>query len=279
MGPYRVEDVGILVPIDIQLCIQADCATCVAEKPFDSITVHWDCFRTYMESTNGILEGADQLRCLCVPGAWRQPWRRCPSIELRPRREVTERGFKVVTEKLGFVWLTDLPEEVQEIVRGHCEESLVWRYASLMEFVDRAIALGEVPDEPPVLYPLSNIKSWDRGKKPSLVTSTEEVDNPSACVRITIDCRGITGIERLAKAPQPSMRMISDTFAYILAKTADMEDIMVEFKVLLFRLLFLEGFLFSNCRSILARTMSLAPIPTNADDPTLGSSMSLHRNR
>jgi hypothetical protein len=105
--------------------------------------------------------------------------------------------------------LADLPLEISEMIRSHCEKHIIWRFGSVAELVD---TLDGADTLAPVSLPLRRISAWERGSSPIMSRDAlEPIMRPF--IRLTIDYRGLQRIERLAELPT-SDSAPSETSAY-----------------------------------------------------------------
>ena len=212
----------------IGLCRDENCEICRGDNQRETASIHLDCFRLFIRSRD---LGKGVLNHLGVMASWREPWTTVPSLKLRPRRSVTSRGVQFAIDKLGFEALGMLPVELHHRIRTFCEDSPLWRYASVLEFVDQVsttLKPFQQNQQTELAVPIRNVGSWSRGK--DLLRQAHKVDAKHV-LRISIDYRGIAQIEWLEEVPRASYGLQSEYFAYILGTASEFDGVTVDFEV------------------------------------------------
>jgi len=135
----------------------------------------------------------------------------------------------VVAEKYGLPGLTKLPQEILQIIRNYSASAHFWRYVSGL---DLAARLAETPDPDPeeerLEVPLREVVRWERG------TSKPEVSKgPLPVIRLTIDSRGIRGVESLTEEQARYRHERYDDRLFVVQGTSDaqLEGITALFQV------------------------------------------------
>ncbi|RSL54589.1 hypothetical protein CEP54_009813 [Fusarium duplospermum] len=215
----------------LRLCRQPFCDAC--NKAPDVATLHTECFNVFMQKCTA----TDKLERLACFTTWREPWHAAPSLGLRPRLNI-KKAMNLAADLCGMQRLCSLPLEIAEMIQHLSESAVFWRYASVMELVERASAIG---DEKHSLtsYDISKIDLWERGAFPILTRDTA-LSEPNAVIRIKIDSSGISSIERLPETPSPSNSR-SDSVAYIVETEHSLRNMTVNFKFGLCRLVPVPG--------------------------------------
>jgi hypothetical protein len=143
--------------------------------------------------------------------------------------------------------LCSVPLEIAEMIQRLSESAVFWRYASVMELVDRASTTWNTEKQALTSYDIAEIDSWERGFSP-ILTRGSHSSSLNTVIRIKIDSCGISSIERLVEAPSPSNSR-SDSFAYIVETEHSLRNTTVSFKVCL-TLYVSQLLVFSNMASL-----------------------------
>ncbi|RSL60299.1 hypothetical protein BHE90_000960 [Fusarium euwallaceae] len=207
----------------LRLCRQPFCDAC-NEAP-DVATLHTECFNVFMQKCTA----SDNLEKLACFTTWREPWHAAPSLGLHPQLEI-KKAMHLAADLCGTQRLRSLPLEIAEMIQHLSESAVFWRYASVMELVERASMVSN-EKQAVISHDISKIDSWERGHSP-VTTRDSRSSTPNAIVRIKIDSCGISGIERLREAPSPSNSR-SDSFAYVVETEHSLRNTTVNFKVCL----------------------------------------------
>ncbi|KAM6520197.1 hypothetical protein FALCPG4_013750 [Fusarium falciforme] len=216
----------------LRLCRQPFCDAC-NEAP-DVATLHTECFNVFMQKCTA----TDKLERLACFATWREPWHASPSLGLRPRLDI-KRAVHLAADLCDMQRLRSLPLEIAEMIQRLSESAVFWRYASVMEFVDRASTTWNTEKQALSSYDIAQIDSWERGLS-LILTRSSRSSTPNAVIRIKIDSCGISSIERLLEAPSPSNSR-SDSLAYIVEAEHSLRNTTVNFKFGLCRLVPLPG--------------------------------------
>lgn len=134
----------------------------------------------------------------------------------------------LVAEVCTLPRFSSLPLEIVEMIEKYSESALIWRYASVIELVER---VSMTDDDYGTLnaIPVSCITSWTRGSPPLLARPSCSNDETSI-IRITMDSHGVSNIGRLPGSP-PSSLLGSDYLAYIVEPVVSLKGMTVDFKV------------------------------------------------
>lgn len=224
----------------LRLCRQPFCDAC-NEAP-DVATLHTECFNVFMQKCTA----ADKLERLASFVTWREPWHTGPSLGLRPRLDI-KRAMHLAADLCDMQRLCSVPLEIAEMIQRLSESAVFWRYASVMELVDRASTTWNTEKQALTSYDIAEIDSWERGFSP-ILTRGSHSSSLNTVIRIKIDSCGISSIERLVEAPSPSNSR-SDSFAYIVETEHSLRNTTVSFKVCL-TLYVSQLLVFSNMASL-----------------------------
>ncbi|KAL1893289.1 hypothetical protein Sste5346_006465 [Sporothrix stenoceras] len=249
--PKEGEDEDDSIPM---MCRNPECTKGTAT--LEACTVHVNChamFRKHCVGVRGNAGSKESLDRLWIAAAWRRPWRQAAWLWLDTPDEAdnrmsldrvvttiidTEKGAKDADDNdrtdrqesiTGiFHRLLKLPAELVEMIREDSAESLIWRYAAVL---DRCQPLaGE--DNQLTSMPLTDIAAWERGSPAQVSDNT--ADNP--ILRLMIDARGLRSIERLAALPPATHDRHSYKEAYVIVHQDEVKGVMIHFKYGLARL-------------------------------------------
>ena len=229
-GIYRYPDFnqfedGTLEP-KTELCQEFACSTCTFDDNRDTATIHDNCFALYWYLSH--LDDESKLWSLGISTIWRRPWQEASSLGLKPRRNITEIGIYHAVKKLGLSILENMPLEAHHRIRDFCEESLLWRYSSVIEFTKLTALVSEQAAER-TNHQLECIESWTRGTGPIFAQST---CRQSGCMRLTVDYRGLFSIERFEYTLRPSPEKTSaDRYRYIVLPESALRQFNIHFQV------------------------------------------------
>ncbi|KAK1245515.1 hypothetical protein MKX08_005144 [Trichoderma sp. CBMAI-0020] len=156
------------------------------------------------------------------------PWREAAPLILDP---VLYAPPEIISGAAGFD-KTLLPE-VADLIGSHlqlhhpllrfCKVKQLAQYLSLTDFDDA------------VIHPLCEVLSWSRGTRPVLVEQGQAV-NPR--MRLTIDSRGIKGIERVSDSAEEStvIGLSLPSHAYIVESVQQLSGVGIQFQLGMSRL-------------------------------------------
>lgn len=178
------------------------------QPPCDSAMLHTECFELFRR----VCKHPDALSKLFRFTAWRKPWSQIPNLSLREARDVVSLPSVVAMCKAyGLRDLTGLPIEIMFSIWNNCPDALLWRYVLVMGIAEQLSALEQHPTE---TVALADILSWTRSD--ALVTS--HASEPGSRTLVTIDSRGIRGVERLPAGDIPRYRQ-SDGRRYLVIRS------------------------------------------------------------
>lgn len=188
-------------------------------------TIHAECFNVFVHKC----QIENKLERLALSTAWREPWRAAPSLGLRPRLAI-KKAMHLAADLCNMPILRSLPDEIGELIRSLSESAPFWRYASVMDLVDRVSTTNDEESGTLTSHRVSDICSWNRGLPPVISCSSHPVPG-NTLFRITIDSSGINSIEKLQQDLPSSSTGRSDTFAYIVENKTALRGVMVDFQV------------------------------------------------
>lgn len=209
----------------LRLCRQPFCHAC-KEAP-DVATLHTECFNVFMQKCTVV----DKLERLACFAAWREPWHAAPSLGLRPHLDI-EKAMHLAADLCDMQRLRSLPLEIADMVQRLSYSAVFWRYASVLELVDRASTTWNAEEQALASHDISEVDSWKRGLSPTVTRDSHPSPYNAVVIRIKMDSCGISSIERLPEAPSLSNSR-SDSFAYIVETEHALRNMTVNFKVCL----------------------------------------------
>lgn len=240
------------------MCRNPECTKATAT--LEACTVHVDChamFRKHCIGKDGDAGSKHNLDRLWIAAAWRRPWRQAAWLWLdtpdeadnrisldRLSRAIVDDGEEATDQQkdddgnddiddsrkheslTGILHrLLTLPPKLVEMIREESGESLVWRYAAVL---DRCQPLaGE--DNQLTSMPLTDIAAWERGSLVKESSSDTAADNP--ILLLTMDARGLRSIERPAVRPPATHDRHSYKEAYVIVHQDEVKGVMIHFKL------------------------------------------------
>ncbi len=229
-------------------CTMIRCRGC--ERLPDFIGVHIECYHVF-KRISGLAEAAaaDYMWTL---GAWRKPWFK-GSI-MYPKSEAMDLAtLHTVAHAIGLPQLCDLPQELVNMIQAFCPQALIWRSAALAVLAKRV----QMQDISKIEFRW--IRSWTRGG-PMVPTAVAPLP---ARVKITIDARGISEIERF-DVPKEG-QLATEHLRFIVEDEAKTGSYTVEFKV--DPILSLQTFLTSFQNGLARLRLGSDPTPRVWDIP------------
>ncbi|KAK7414882.1 hypothetical protein QQX98_006303 [Neonectria punicea] len=160
------------------------------EHVLDSVTIHADCFNLFLSEARF----KNKVRRLYALAHWTRPWDAVSTLRLDPGTNI-QKGIGIAAKAYSMPQLRSLPAEMVNIIWEHSRSDVVWRYASVLDRIERisnpdAVNLDSVP--------LPQICFWERGTRPKTSAITLQ-----GFVRLTIDSQGLKKIEHLETRPKP----------------------------------------------------------------------------
>ncbi|KAK5997944.1 hypothetical protein PT974_00312 [Cladobotryum mycophilum] len=167
-------------------CQQPSCL----EKPEleESATVHTECLKLFARECNV----GHKLQRLFAAATAIYPWRASAPLALPRHDFFRDSNIPFASDACGLPGLKTLPSELNEMIWRDAQEHIVWRYCHVVQLAKEMQAAQE---EEPIILMMSEIHQWRRGGPPVL----QDVPDHESSIRITMDSRGISSIERVSK--------------------------------------------------------------------------------
>lgn len=109
---------------DRSLCRRTGCEVCARAPEF--IPAHCECYGVYVQES--ALDEDEALIRLWVAGAWRSPWAKAPLVHLQTA-PIDRDALEGMADVCGMPWLSKLPTETLETIRGLSRHGMLWRSA------------------------------------------------------------------------------------------------------------------------------------------------------
>ncbi|KAK5996752.1 hypothetical protein PT974_02093 [Cladobotryum mycophilum] len=183
----------------------------------ESTLLHYDCYSIFKEVCT--IKESDLLNRLWMVAMAKQPWQGARPILLSKQKDIRKSAaFRRIAQAVGMPWLSQLPLELLETIRGHSRYSLFWRCVSALQLAEDISGM-----EPKGLQTcaLTDILSWERGGQLEVQESPELLP---PVVRITLDSDGIHKVERLPSIPQYTGEL-NNRFAFIIERAAKLSGV------------------------------------------------------
>ncbi|OTB05494.1 hypothetical protein M426DRAFT_319758 [Hypoxylon sp. CI-4A] len=179
------------------------------------VRFHHDCFLLLYRR----YKSKDILQRLWVFAIWRTPWVFGPSAF--PEESITIPGVAKAADNM-FPGLKMLPLEILSIIKTYSQDSLFWRYSSVLGLANQFSSL--VSNEVEASTPLRKISRWERGSPIEAVTSPQY-----PYIRLTLDELGVTLVERLPAFPTYETWQ-STRLVYVIVHEKDIEGVIAHIK-------------------------------------------------
>lgn len=206
---------------DRLLCRRPRCSSCASAPEF--IAVHYDCYRIFSECSGQASKQAPKrmLDRLWIVSSWRKPWPKAQIAHLT-EETIDPLAFSKMAGVSGLPQLCKLPPELVSMIRDLSHHELLWRSISVV-----ALSSKKPQVQTYLKVPLDRILPWRRGEP--FMPASSSLSLPSH-VRFTIDCQGISKVERLHEWP-----LYNDDrprgLVFIVGRIDDMPGVYTEFKV------------------------------------------------
>ena len=118
-----------------------------------------------------------------------------------------------------------MPQEIARVIRNYSASSLFWRFTSAL---DLAALLRAIPPNDFISVPLCEVTEWEPDSgAPTISTDSDRLNS----IRLTIDSRGISRVERLpTHYPQHTSRRF-DNMVFVILDKSCLDGVVALFKV------------------------------------------------
>ncbi|KAB5584728.1 hypothetical protein GE09DRAFT_201 [Coniochaeta sp. 2T2.1] len=183
------------------LCRVVRCLACNSgwglATPLEAATLHTQCLQLF--TRNCTCSVSDAVERLWMYMVWRKALAgpKYTSLRLPTTTEALSPHFlELVAKKCGLSEYADLPQELQDMILNHSRDSILYRYAVILESAGR---LSKHQSEGLSEEAFEHVLSWSRGERPRIVGPKIAEELPF--IRLTIDYQGLKKVERLISLP------------------------------------------------------------------------------